>query len=213
MLNSPANILLACALCAVAGYVDGLGFLHLGGLFVSFMSGNTTRLGVGLAQSNWLTAAEALGLIALFVTGAVTGSLIVRRGRPYSQAGVLFTETVLLAIAGLAASFGWTWFAVSMIVIAMGLENAVFQVAGSGGLGLTYVTGALVRMGQLMAVALSGGPRWAWVPDLLLWMAMALGAALGAVAYLQLELQSIWFAAAATLIIGVVLAMRARARH
>jgi uncharacterized membrane protein YoaK (UPF0700 family) len=213
MLNSPANILLACALCAVAGYVDGLGFLHLGGLFVSFMSGNTTRLGVGLAQSSWWTAAEALGLIALFVTGAVTGSLIVRRGQRYSQASVLLTETVLLAIAGIVANFGWTWFAVSMIVIAMGLENAVFQVGGAGGLGLTYVTGALVRMGQLMAAALSGGARWAWAPELLLWTAMALGAALGAVAYLRLELQSIWFAAAATLIIGMVLTARARARH
>ena len=44
------NIPLACALSALAGYVDGIGFLHLGGLFVSFMSGNSTRMGVSLAE-------------------------------------------------------------------------------------------------------------------------------------------------------------------
>ncbi|MFZ1966902.1 MAG: DUF1275 family protein, partial [Bradyrhizobium sp.] len=46
MLDSHRNIALACTLSALAGYVDGIGFIHLGGLFVSFMSGNSTRLGV-----------------------------------------------------------------------------------------------------------------------------------------------------------------------
>ena len=57
MLDSTRNIVLACALSALAGYVDGIGFIHLGGLFVSFMSGNSTRLGVSLAQANWPNAA------------------------------------------------------------------------------------------------------------------------------------------------------------
>jgi len=74
-----ATFSLACALSALAGYVDGIGFLQLGGLFVSFMSGNSTRMGVSLAAGQWLPAAEALGLIALFVAGAALGSLIVAR--------------------------------------------------------------------------------------------------------------------------------------
>ena len=51
ILKSRRNLALACALSAMAGYVDGIGFLHLGGLFVSFMSGNSARLGVSLAQA------------------------------------------------------------------------------------------------------------------------------------------------------------------
>src|ERR1700688_106891 len=127
MLDSRRNILLACALSALAGYVDAIGFLHLGGVFVSFMSGNSTRMGVGLAKGQWLSAAEAFGVIALFVIGAAA------------------------------------------IVVAMGLENAVFQIRGGAGLGLTYVTGALVKVGQQLAAALTGGARWGWAPNLLLW--------------------------------------------
>ena len=39
------DIALAAGLSGVAGYVDAIGFLKLGGFFVSFMSGNSTRLG------------------------------------------------------------------------------------------------------------------------------------------------------------------------
>ena len=129
MLDSRRNIALACALSALAGYVDGIGFLHLGGLFVSFMSGNSTRMGVSLAEGHWWGAIEALSLVVLFVIGAAAGSLIVL------------------------------------------------------GLGLTCVTGALVKVGQLTAEALTGGARWGWAPNLLLWAALVAGSLCGALAY------------------------------
>jgi uncharacterized membrane protein YoaK (UPF0700 family) len=168
MLDTSRNISLACALSALAGYVDGIGFLHLGGLFVSFMSGNSTRMGVSLAEGQWLNAAEAFGLIALFVTGAAAGSLIVLGRGANRQPWLLLVEAVLLAAAALCYAFGLSNVAVAAIVVAMGLENAVFQIRG-GGLGLTYVTGALVKVGQQAAAALTGGARWGWVPNLLLW--------------------------------------------
>src|ERR1700685_172535 len=92
ILKSRRNLLLACALSALAGYVDGIGFLHLGGLFVSFMSGNSARLGVSLAQGHWSNAAEALALIALFVAGAACGSLIVLGRGVHRQPWVLLAE-------------------------------------------------------------------------------------------------------------------------
>jgi uncharacterized membrane protein YoaK (UPF0700 family) len=210
MLDSRRNIALACALSALAGYVDGIGFLQLGGLFVSFMSGNSTRMGVAIAYAHWQTAAQALGLIALFVIGAAAGSLIVLGHGAHRQPFVLLAEALLLAAAALAYTFGQPSLAVAAIVLAMGLENAVFQIHGGAGLGLTYVTGALVKVGQLMAKALTGGSRWAWAPNLLLWAALVAGSVLGALAYAWINLAAIWFAAAAALALSGIVAATAR---
>src|SRR6202140_2366827 len=178
MLDSRRNILLACALSALAGYVDAIGFLHLGGLFVSFMSGNSTRMGVSLAEGQWSSAAESLGLIALFAAGAAAGSVIVLGRGVNRQPWGLLAEAALLAAGALAYALDRSNTAVAAIVLAMGMENAVFQIQGGGGLGLTYVTGALVKVGQLIAAALTGGARFGWVPNLLLSAALVAGSVL-----------------------------------
>ncbi len=206
MLDSRRNIALACALSALAGYVDAIGFLQLGGLFVSFMSGNSTRMGVYLAAGNWLAAAEALGLIALFVVGAAFGSLIVLGRGIHRQPWVLLAEALLLAAAALCYVLGLPNLAVAAIVMAMGMENAVFQIEGGGGLGLTYVTGALVKVGQYLAVAVTGGDRLGWVPNLLLWAALAAGGVCGAAAYHWINLAAIWFAAAGAFALSAIVA-------
>jgi len=206
MLDSHRNIALACALSALAGYVDAIGFLHLGGLFVSFMSGNSTRLGVSLADGQWETAAGAFGLIVLFVAGAAGGSLLVLGRGLHRQPWVLFAEALLLAIAALAYALRQPTVAIAAIVLAMGLENAVFQIHGGAGLGLTYVTGALVKVGQLLADALMGGPRFGFLPNLLLWAALVFGSLCGALVYHWLNLGAIWFAAAFALALAAIVA-------
>ena len=206
MLDSRRNIALACALSALAGYVDGIGFLHLGGLFVSFMSGNSTRMGVSLAEGHWSSAVEALGLVALFVVGAAGGSLIVLGRGANRQPWVLLAEALLLAASALCYAFGLSNAAVAAMVLAMGMENAVFQIDGGAGLGLTYVTGALVKVGQLAAAALSGGARWGWAPNLLLWAALVAGSAGGALAYHWINLAAIWFAAGSALALSAIVA-------
>jgi uncharacterized membrane protein YoaK (UPF0700 family) len=206
MLDSRRNISLACALSALAGYVDAIGFLHLGGLYVSFMSGNSTRMGVSLAEGQWVAAAQSLGLIVLFVIGAAVGSLIVLGRGVHRQPWVLLAEALLLVAAALCYAFGLSNAAVAAIVLAMGLENAVFQIDGGAGLGLTYVTGALVKVGQLAAAALTGGARWGWLTNLALWAALVAGCVGGALAYHWINLAAIWFAAAAALALSAIVA-------
>jgi uncharacterized membrane protein YoaK (UPF0700 family) len=207
MLDSRRNVSLACGLSGLAGYVDGIGLSHLGGLFVSFMSGNSTRMGVSLAEGNWWGAAAALGLIASFVAGAAAGSLIVMGLGAKSQRWVLLAEATLLAAAALCYTFGRSNAAVAAIALAMGMENAVFQING-GGLGLTYVTGTLVKLGQLVAKALSGGARWDWAPNLLLWVSLVTGSVCGALAYHWINLAAIWFASVGALVMSAIMAAK-----
>ena len=42
------GLVLAAILAALAGMVDVIGYLHLKGLFISFMSGNSTQLAAAL---------------------------------------------------------------------------------------------------------------------------------------------------------------------
>jgi uncharacterized membrane protein YoaK (UPF0700 family) len=207
MLDTRRNISLACALSALAGYVDAIGFLHLRGLYVSFMSGNSTRMGVALAQGEWASAAQLFGLVALFVIGAGAGSLIVLGHGVNRQPWVLLAEAALLASGALAYTFDLPNVAIAAIVLAMGLENAVFQIKGGAGLGLTYVTGALVKVGQLAAAALRGGARWAWAPNLLLWAALVAGCIGGALVYDRISLSAIWFAAGGALALSAIVAV------
>jgi uncharacterized membrane protein YoaK (UPF0700 family) len=213
VLDQRRNLALACALSALAGYVDGVGFLHLGGLFVSFMSGNSTRLGVALAEAHWPNVLQAVGLIALFVVGAACGSLIILTRAVHCQSWVLLGEAVLLAAAALLSAVGVPALAVSAMVLAMGMENAVFQVGGGAGLGLTYMTGALVKVGQLAAVALTGGRRWGWLPNLLLWAALVTGAVAGASAYRWINLTAIWFAAGVALVLSSIVFATTKPQH
>lgn len=67
--------LLAIGLASLAGFVDALGFLELGGVFVSFMSGNSTGLAVDVSQA-YRGAPSVAGLIAAIVIGVMAGTSI-----------------------------------------------------------------------------------------------------------------------------------------
>jgi uncharacterized membrane protein YoaK (UPF0700 family) len=188
--------LLAAALSALAGYVDAIGFIELGGFFVSFMSGNSTRLGVGLVETI-AAAGLAASLVAGFVLGVIAGALIACRTRRHRGAIVLTFVTMLLAGAAALGEFGLQASAVLLMAAAMGAENAIFEREGEVSIGLTYMTGTLVKLGQRAAATLLGGAPWEWLPYLLLWIGLVAGVALGAAAYAAFGFQALWGAAAA----------------
>ena len=206
---APSERALAVMLAALAGYVDSLGFLHLGGLFVSFMSGNSTRLAVSLSHGDWLPALTAAGLLILFVVGAMLGALAAGPGGAASRSRVLTLEAGLLAGAAAAAALRWPHLAVALMVLAMAVENSVFLRKGEVAVSLTYMTGTLFRIGHALAASLRGGDPWAFRPYLILWLGLAAGAVAGALAYGGLELMALWPGAA----VAAVLAMATRLRR
>jgi len=196
---------LAIALAMLAGFVDALGFLTLGGLFVSFMSGNSTRMAVDLAGGvpGW----QLLGpLIAAFVVGVVGGATLGRIAGRWRKQAVLACVSLLLALAAMLANEALV--APLLMAGAMGVMNAVFQRDGEVSIGVTYMTGTLVKFGQHLAAALAGGPRFAWAPYLLLWLGLVAGAFAGAAVFPTLELGALWIAtAAAVLLLAVALVL------
>jgi uncharacterized membrane protein YoaK (UPF0700 family) len=120
---------------------------------------------------------------------------------------------LLLIGAGLCTA-GWRELGMVAVVMAMGVENAVFQRQGDVGVGLTYMTGTLVRMGQRIATALHGGARWDWVPFLMLWLGLATGGAIGAVSFLRFDVLALWPAFGVVAVLALLVAgAEARARR
>ncbi|MET4682665.1 YoaK family protein [Brevundimonas faecalis] len=199
---------LAACLSAVAGFVDVVGFLMTGGFFVSFMSGNSTRLGIGLAGGASV-AAVAGGLILSFVAGVVLGASLGRIARAQKETAILALVTVLLVLAILAHWMNLGVLAAMPLALAMGAQNAVFAENGEVSIGLTYMTGALVKLGKRLTVALWGGDKLGWLPYLLLWSGLLAGAILGALSFAHFGPNALAFAIAAMMLLtGLSVATR-----
>jgi uncharacterized membrane protein YoaK (UPF0700 family) len=170
---------LAVPLVALAGCVDAIGWLRLQELFVSFMSGTSTMLGVALAEGR-LDRAAALGtVVALFAAGAIAAAGLGRLAGRHRGAVVLGLVAALLGC-------GWRLAPVHgaglppmayAVVPAMGALNLALPGVG----GITFVTGALTRFAEALMAALAGAGRHeAWVTQLAAWAALVAGAMLGA---------------------------------
>lgn len=204
MIRTPRRTrFLAAGLSALAGFVDATGFLSLGGFFISFMSGNTTRLAVGLAQHK-SAAIIAASIIILFVLGVIVGSLLGHRAGKYRAPIIIGYVAFLLAVA---AGMGMAGFPISSVIcmtLAMGAENAIFARDNDVQIGLTYMTGTLVKLGQRLASAYLGGDSWEWWPYFLLWLGLVCGAVTGAILFPILGLNNLWLASLAAAVLALV---------
>ena len=108
---------------------------------------------------------------------------------------MLILVALLLASAAALGLAGQPWLAAVAMALAMGAENAVFELNGEVRIGLTYMTGTLVKLGQKITAALLGGDRLGWTPYLFLWMGLATGGLAGALTYARLGVGGLWIAA------------------
>jgi len=193
-----SDIALAVLLSALGGYVDARGLLGIGS-FVSFMSGNSTRFGIALCRGNLRQAAVIGGIIATFVIGVVLGSIVGHFAGRRRLPVILSLVALLLAIAAAAHHFSLWPVQFGAMILAMGAENTVFQKRGEVSIGLTYMTGTLVKMGQRIAGAILGRSKKDWLPYACLWLGMVGGAILGT----AVGAHGVWFAAVFAAVLAI----------
>jgi len=198
------TIALSSALSALAGYIDAIGFISLGGFFVSFMTGNSTRLGIEIARGNLEGIAVAGSVLATFVGGVVLGALLARAAGRWRRAAVLAWVTICLAAGAYFDGLGQMTPSIGALLLAMSASNSVFTRNGEVTIGVTYMTGALVKMGQQIANALTGGPKFAWLRNFVLWLGLLIGAVAGGAAYDAVGSRAIWFAAGASAVLALL---------
>jgi uncharacterized membrane protein YoaK (UPF0700 family) len=181
------GLIAAVLIAALAGMVDAIGFLHLNGPFVSFMTGNSTELAVAAGQGDLARAGFIAKLIALFVLGAAAGQMLTLFTGRWHMTCVLIIVTALLAIAAFLAATP------EPMVLAMGALNGSMHRAGKIPVSLTYVTGMLVRLGQGLGDFLTRrASGWGWLAQAAPWVGLVAGATIGGAAYVRFGESAIW---------------------
>ena len=152
---------LAAGLAMIAGFVDAYGIITYG-VYVSFMSGNTTQTGYKFGQGAFSAAAPSALAILFFVGGSFAGTLLAQfagRRAPRLVFGVV--------AAGLAAVIGLTQLGpvsagvhIATAAFSMGVMNTALSHVGAQKVSLTFVTGTLSRVGSHLALAFTrASPR------------------------------------------------------
>jgi len=85
---------LVASLSVLAGMTDAIGFMASGD-FVSFMSGNTTRLAVAISEGDLGLMGRLLLLVATFVAGNALGVMVSRFSRRHALPLLLCIATLL----------------------------------------------------------------------------------------------------------------------
>lgn len=199
--------LMAIALAGLAGLVDGIGFTLSQGFFVSFMSGNSTRLGVGVVHDGGF-ALTALLIIAAFVAGVAAGTCLNQLCVRHRRAAVMALVAAMLSLTAAALPILPLRLALCLLAAAMGASNVVLEAGGEVRIGVTYMTGALVRIGQSLGQAIGGRDDGAWLRWLPLWLALVTGAFAGAGALTLWGPPALWLAAAMAALLACILRVR-----
>ncbi|MEO7999410.1 MAG: YoaK family protein [Gemmatimonadaceae bacterium] len=193
----------ALTLAAVAGFTDVQAYLAAGGYFVSFMSGNSTRLGVAAADADsgvWKLA----GIVLCFVGGVALGSIGDAFGSRHRRTVVLLLTSLLLSLSAVFQRPDFAYTGVLLMALAMGALNAVFVADSEVHVGITYMTGTLVKLGRHLGERLRGGVTKSWLPYAQHWAALVIGGVLGTLAIRQSVPHALWMPAIATAGMAVV---------
>lgn len=141
------------SLTFAAGFIDALSFLILGGVFASFMSGNTLTLGLRIGTGDFPLALNSMAAILGYIGGVALGAnigyptLISDKIWPQAVTKILTVEFLMIIVftsLGLIEghfSSNVVYILVLLVSISMGLQSAAVRVLGISGVSTTYVTG------------------------------------------------------------------------
>ena len=200
----------AAGVSAVAIYVDAIGFLKLGDLFVFFMSGTSARLAIGAIVDSQI-ALIAVRLLAELVVAVVAGTVLARVAGIRRKPTVLGVRLPFPCGCGVRECQPSGSGTASAITVVMGAANTVCQRAGEVRIGVTYMTGALVKRGHRLAGALRGSSCWTW-SYLTLWSGLIAGAVASALVYPRVGLVGAWSVAGAITVLAIYATVLGRCR-
>jgi len=135
-------MLWAALLAGIAGYVDAICYLRLGGAFAANMTGNLVEVGLSAAQGKWREAAWLVSLLIAFFLGILAARFVLRTHRSPRFSLLLEAAIIALAATGLLGSA-----AVPVLAAAMALQNEAVT-HGVVAVNVGFITGDIQRLGE-----------------------------------------------------------------
>jgi uncharacterized membrane protein YoaK (UPF0700 family) len=172
-------LLWAALLAGIAGYVDAICYLRLGGAFAANMTGNLVEVGLAAAQGQWRLAIWCTSLLVAFVIGVLAARLVLRTHHSARISLLLEAAIILVAASGQLGAA-----AVPVLAAAMALQNEAVT-HGIVALNVGFITGDLQTIGERLISRAPDEPRKrdTQAPLLLTILVFyAAGAAIGALA-------------------------------
>jgi uncharacterized membrane protein YoaK (UPF0700 family) len=141
-------------LSLTAGSADAVGYLGLGQVFTSNMTGNMVLLGIDLGQDHLASAGRALYVLAIFMLGLCLGAWLGKNLPEKQWSALAFRLIGLEKIALLVFGIGWFFITskshgapaygfLTLLALAMGLQSAAMYRLSAPGVGTTAITGTL----------------------------------------------------------------------
>jgi uncharacterized membrane protein YoaK (UPF0700 family) len=138
---------------AAAGWLDALAFLHLGKVFLSFMSGNLLFLGLGSGTGDGELLARAATALAAFLIGTTAGARLTGSRLAPGDARSPMGRTLVLE-AGLLAAFAVVWLAAGTPADHAVLSFALIAI-GAGAMGLQAAVSLAFHLPNVATVAMT----------------------------------------------------------
>jgi uncharacterized membrane protein YoaK (UPF0700 family) len=201
-------------LTILTGVVDAVAYLKLGHVFVANMTGNVVFLGFPAAGASGLSPGGSALALALFLPGGIAaGRLAGRLGddrlrqlRAASAAQVVLVAAAIpvAALSGHDLGSSARYALIALLALAMGIQNATARRLAVPDLTTTVLT--LTLTGIAADSRLGGGSGTATVRRVLSVTAMLLGAVIGALLVLHVDLATPLALAAGILIVVAAMA-------
>ncbi|MCL8000168.1 DUF1275 domain-containing protein [Brucella sp. 21LCYQ03] len=198
----------AATLTYLAGFLDVVGYVELNHLYVSFMSGNSTHLGMALSNFDMSAVLTVLCIISAFVSGVFSGTRIADHARERLLLDVSMAEALILLLSYCLAIVGQGYLALVAVAFAMGMQNSLHQTISGADMGRGFITGSLFNLGQSLArLRNDRSQAITALANLSVWICFVAGSCAGAFIYRRMGLSSALLLAVSFFIVTVVTAL------
>ncbi|MFD2940334.1 MULTISPECIES: YoaK family protein [Flavobacterium] len=144
---------LAIFLAFIAGFLDAAGFLKWK-IYVSFISGNSTQLGIAFSSGKSAIIISSLAIIVCFVFGIYAGTCLSLWRESKIESLPFYIVSGILIVYTIASRYYYinSGLSIPIIVFSTGIMNTIVTSVGNQKINTDFVTGTLNSLARNAAM-------------------------------------------------------------